>query len=165
MRKNFQLIASRIYPAFKHTRLRITFGSAEEAFRPCRTNIQVMATLAKAVQNGLSRTFLRISPIQKMILRMKEPRKMFAAEFWRFDRGLEVHIEDKSIQQELELPLVLLIPAHASKGKPALTAPHRNSGADCCSRLLKWSNDIGMIKGLEMAIRKPRAPAESPPQE
>src|SRR5215472_3409404 len=111
-----------------------------------------MAAAAKLCESGLAYFRLRAEPVQEKIMGRKKPGKVLAAEFGGLYSLLQRHAEYQAVQQELKLPLILLISAHASEGQPGFSAFLHQGRADCRPWPLERRHKVGMVGRSEITI-------------
>src|ERR1700751_994198 len=83
--------------------------------------------------------------VRESIVWCEEARKVIAAEFWGFDGFLHRHLEHRTVQKELQLPLVLLVTSHAPEHHPWLFLERGERRADCRAGALVRRNPIWMM--------------------
>jgi len=133
----------------------MAFRGAKKAFAPGWGDVELMTAIAQSFKHAAPDGGLQADAVEIEIMRGEETGKMFAAEFRRLDRFLQGHAEHQAAQQELQLPLILLVAAHAAERHPSFAVFHDQGWADGGSRALEGRDDIGMMRRLQIAIRQP----------
>src|SRR6185312_8439869 len=89
-----------------------------------------MAAILQFLEHAGADGGLQPHAFEKEIMGREKARKMLAAELRRLDRLLQIHAEHQPVQEELQLPLILLIAAHAAESHPGFAVLRYQRWAD-----------------------------------